>query len=86
MKNIRIELFVSARVVVGDGVTEESEDVGFSSADSIEMTQVFPLVQSALHPEPANIEATVKGQMVGMLAKVAHVLPERMGHAAKKLA
>lgn len=80
MKNIRIQLHVTARVVVEGVIVEQS------STDSIDMTQVFPLVQSALHPEPANIEATVKGQMVGMLAKVAHVLPERMGHAAKKLA
>lgn len=80
MKNIRIQLQVTARVVVEGVIVEQS------STDSIDMTQVFPLVQSALHPEPANIEATVKGQMVGMLAKVAHVLPERMGHAAKKLA
>lgn len=85
MKNIRIELEVRARVVIGEGVTEEGGG-GLASTDSIEMTQLFPLVQSALYPEPANIEATVKGQMVGMLAKVAHVLPERMGHAAKKLA
>lgn len=80
MKNIRIQLQVTARVVVEGVIVEQS------STDSIDMTQVFPLVQSALHPEPANIDATVKGQMVGMLAKVAHVLPERMGHAAKKLA
>lgn len=85
MKNIRIELQVTARVVVGDGVSETVQD-GMEDIDEMRLTQIFPLVQSALHPEPANIEATVKGQMVGMLAKVAHVLPERMGHAAKKLA
>jgi hypothetical protein len=86
MKNVRIELHITAFVHVGEGVDEglPPEGVPFHS-EEIVMKRVAPLNDSFLTAsESGNLYATVKANTVSVLASVASVLPEKLGHAARK--
>lgn len=88
MKNVRIELVVTAFVHVGEGVTEglPPEGVPFH-AEEFEIRRVVPLNDSFLTAsESGNLYTTVKANTVSVLASIAAVLPEKLGHAARKFA
>lgn len=84
MKTARIELHVTAFVHVGLGLTEglPPEGVPFTRED-FTITRVVPIMDSATSTESANVHATVKAHAVSAIASVAHVLPEKLGHAAR---
>lgn len=88
MKNIRIEIFVTTYVHVGADIGEENPpgDAPFI-AEEIVLKRVAPLSRSFLTTsEASNIHDTVKAHTVSILASVASVLPEKLGHAARKFA
>lgn len=84
MKNIRIEIVVTAFVHVGEGVTEglPPEGVPFH-CEEIELKRVAPLNDSFTSNDAGNVYATVKANAVSVLASLAHVLPEKLAHAAR---
>jgi hypothetical protein len=88
MKNVRIEIVVTAFVHVGEGVGEglPAEGIPFH-VEEFEMRRVAPLNDSFLTTsESGNLYATVKANTVSLLAGLAGVLPEKLGHAARKFA
>ena len=88
MKNIRIEIVLTAFVHVGEDITEALPPEGVPlHVEEFEMRRVVPLNDSFTAPsESGNLYATVKAGAVSMLAGMAGVLPEKLGHAARKFA
>jgi len=88
MKNVRIEIIVTAFVHVGEGITEALPPEGVPlHVEEFEMRRVVSLNDSFTAPnESGNLYATVKAGAVSMLAGMAGVLPEKLGHAARKFA
>jgi hypothetical protein len=88
MKHVRIEIFVTTYVHVGEDVGEAlpPKSAPFIS-EEIVLKRVAPLNDSfQTASEAGNIYATVKANTVSILASVASVLPEKLAHAARKFA
>lgn len=86
MKNVRIEIHVTAFVHIGEGVTEGLPPYGVPvHREDFEMKRVVSLSDSATLTESANQHATVKAQAVSMLAGMAGVLPEKLAHGSRYL-
>lgn len=88
MKNVRIEIVVTAFVHVGEHIGEEPPPFGTDAhCEEIEVRRVAPLNDSFMSAnEAGNIYATVKANAVSVIAGVASVLPEKLAHAARKFA
>ena len=88
MKNVRIEIVVTAFVHVGEGVGEGLPPEGVPChCEEVELKRVAPLNDSFLSAsESGNIYATVKANTVSVIASLSSVLPEKLGHAARKFA
>jgi len=88
MKNIRIEIQVTAFVHVGEGVDEGLPLPGIPfHCEEITVKRVAPLNDSlTASNESGNLYATVKANAVSLIAGMAGVLPEKLGHAARKFA
>lgn len=85
MKNVRIEIVVTAFVHVGEGVGEGLPPEGVPChCEEVELKRVAPLSESFMATnEAGNVYATVKANTVSVLASLVHVLPEKLAHAAR---
>lgn len=80
MKQIRIEIHITAFVHIGDDLTEglPPQGVPFHREE-------FTMTRTALLDEGAHRAAVTKAHAVSMLAGMAGVLPDKLAHGARSL-